>query len=172
MINFCVFGGHEGTLPSGRQLHFTMFGASEFTRPTMAKMLATRRTHPELDQPTRPAFITICGGVSITAPPLAEEFSELEAAIRSGETRFEEVDRFIADDRGALRVTRFTLFGGCETDALPTEDAEIESLAVLRHSGAINDAVVQTLMLGIGRTGPQRLSVVRQAVRQLHGQGA
>lgn len=165
MFHLCMFSGQGGELEPGRQFYLTMFGGAEYKRPTLARQVLRNR-HEMGTQRNYAFFFTIFGGVSIQSPCLAEEYSELLTAMRGGKIGIEEADRFLAEDRGALRTGGITLFGGADMAELPSEDDEIEALAVLRHSGALSPGAEQTLIMGIGRSGAQRLSMVRQAVLQ------
>ena len=168
MLHFCVFGGQGGEIEPGRHIYVTLFGGSELKRPTFAKLVRAK-TDAGIDATKSGAFfLTLFGGMEVKSPTLAEEFSELDASIRSGVINTTELERSIVPDRSSLSTSKITIFGACETANIPSEDEELDALAVLRHSGTVDAPTQDTLMLGIGRTGAERLGVVRQAVLQAH----
>ena len=57
-----------------------------------------------------------------------------------------------------------TLFGTFSESELPSENEEIEGLALQRHIGTITDNSGQILELGVGRSGAQRRTVLQQAI--------
>lgn len=166
MFHLCIFGGQGGEIEPGRHFYLTLFGGTDLKRPTLAKMLIKQRERGESARPTCAYFITICGGVDVVQPTLAEEFSDLQAAVRSGDITLDEADRALVDSHCVLRTGKFTIFGACDTSCVPPEDDELDSLAMLRHAGMIQAGGEQALMLGIGRGGAQRIGVVRNALRQ------
>lgn len=166
MVHLCICAGQGGEIEPGRHFYITLFGGTELKRPTLAKMLLKARERGEKVAPTVAYFITMFGGVDVMQPTLAEEFSDLQAALRSGELTLEEADRALSDGHGLLRTWKLTIFGGCDTASVPAEEEELDSLAMLKHAGLIPPGGEQTLMLGIGRGGAQRIGVVRNALRQ------
>ena len=63
-----------------------------------------------------------------------------------------------------LRMGSISVFGGMDSDALPSEDEELDDISLQRHAGRIPDAAVQYLMLGVCQGGAHRLASVRDAV--------
>ena len=167
MLQWCMFGGYEGRWGPEAKIYFTMFGSCELHRPTLARqLLAMRRADPRTTAAGRKIFITVFGGTEIKCPTLAEEFLDLREAIHSGtlnagewEARMSELDRWLQGS-----VASFTLFGGFEETAVPGEDEEVESLALHRHLGNIDEESGRVLELGVGQAGSQRRAVIHQAV--------
>ncbi|MGE3181327.1 MAG: hypothetical protein AB7N71_06835 [Phycisphaerae bacterium] len=168
MLHFCVFGGQGGEIEPGRHVYLTIFGGSELKRPTFAKLVRATQGSDGRTMKSGAFFLTLFGAMEVKSPTLAEEFSELDASIRSGLVTTTELERSIVPDRSSLNTAKITICGACSTAEIPSEDEELDALAVLRHSGTVDGPTQDTLMLGIGRTGAERLGVVRQAVLQAH----
>ena len=167
MIQWCMFGGYEGAWGPEAKVYFTMFGACELHRPTLARqLLAMQRSDAGRPAAGRKIIITIFGGTEIKCPTLAEEFIDLREAVHSGALDANQWDTWMAElDRWMEgRVASFTLFGSFEETALPSEDEEVESLALHRHLGNINEDSGVVLELGVGQGGAQRQAVIHQAV--------
>jgi hypothetical protein len=103
--------------------------------------------------------------VDIKCPTLAEEFIDLREMINSGFLNMQDWDRALADiGRSESPVASFTIFGGfCECE-LPSEEVEIDSLAIQAHLGNIPDSARQVLQLGIGQREAERRAVLRRAI--------
>jgi len=168
MLQFCMFGSYEGRLRANKRVFFTMFGACVLRRPTLARRLLTERAQHASGAPThqRHVMITLFGATEIKAPTLAEEFLDLQEAVRSGALAREAWDQFAGDLARSDDETVFslTLFAGFEEAALPNEDEEVDSLALQRHLGNINDSAVQILQLAVGQDEAHRRAVLRQAI--------
>jgi hypothetical protein len=162
MFHICAFGG-GGELEPGTQFYFTIFGGTERRRPTLAKMIAWQRSGERLGGMS--FFLTLFGGVEVRTPTLAEEYSELQAGLRSGAFTLAEVERVLSSAQTAFRTGRITVFGYCDTAGLPTEDEELDGLALLRHTGTLSSAGEQALVLGIGRAGAHRVGILRAALQ-------
>lgn len=166
MVNFSIFGGHEGQLSPDKRVYVTIFGGCDLRRPTMVRQVLElrRRTLAAVERPSC-FFLTLFGGVHLKYPTLAEEYTELFDALRSGTLTLEEWDRAAGQAAAGLapRVSSLTVFGGLGSEDLPDDDAELEALALQRHVGAIPPAVAEMLMLAIGHGGAQRISAVRFA---------
>ena len=168
MLQVCIFGSYEGRLRANKRCFFTLFGAAELRRSTLARRILTGqaqdRTAPHSRQ--RHIVITLFGSTEIKAPTLAEEFLDLQEAVRSGALSLHAWDQFTADLARSDEDTLFslTLFGGFEETGLPGEDEEVDSLALQRHLGNINDSAVQILQMGVGQDDAHRRAVVRQAI--------
>jgi hypothetical protein len=165
MVHFCVFGGREGQLGVGRNVYITLFGGSEFKRPAMARRLIDRPRDSDDDAPFY-FFFTAFGSTSIKWPTLVEEYLALMESLRAGSLTLERWDRSVArsSDWGTMHTASFTIFGGLETDELPSEEDELDDLSLQRHAGQIPPQAVEFLMLAVGQAGAQRLAAVRQAV--------
>lgn len=167
MLQFCIFGGYEGRLRPEKKVHVTVFGACELVRPTLARQILSARETGLSRRPTpQITFVTIFGGTEIRCPTLAEEFVDLKELYQSGVLSNFDWDRLMSevaanDNDGFLT---FTLFGGFEEAALPSEDVEAEALALHRHLGNISDEAGRVLQLGVGQQMTQRRSVLRQAI--------
>ena len=57
-----------------------------------------------------------------------------------------------------------TLFGAFSETELPSDDEEIEGLALQRHFGNITADSGKVLEMGVGQSGSQRHALIRQAV--------
>lgn len=167
MFHFCIFGGQGGELSPDKKVYVTIFGACELKRPTVARqIIEMRQASRQPDRHPMRFFLTVCGATELQAPTLAEEYIDLQDALRAGLLTLEEWDRSVArigssDD---FRASSFTLLGGFSTSELPSEDEELERLALNRHLGTIPEPASRALMLAVGRGGSQRPAAVRQAV--------
>ncbi len=168
MIQVTIFAGHDGRLRFDKWFYLTLFGGCDITRPTLARQFLMQRQAQQQGRPVyqrKPFFLTIFGGVSIKSPTLAEEFIDLREMVSSGMLTLEEWDRSLALlDQAAGGIASFTLFGGFDECELPSEDEEVDSLAVQRHLGNISDSASQALRYGIGQHGAERSATVRRAV--------
>ncbi len=168
MIQVTIFGGHEGQLRFDKWFYLTLFGGFSLTRPTVARqVLAVRRAEQEHKQAVRrPFFLTIFGGGSIKSPTLAEEFIDLQEMLRTELLTMEDWERAVADlGRTDFGVASFTMFGGFDECALPSENEEVDSLAAQRHLGTISDGAGQVLQYGIGHRGSERRATLSCALR-------
>jgi hypothetical protein len=166
MINFCIFGGHEAQLSPEKRLYVTIFGGCEVKRTTAVRQIVEYREVARNGRPPTACFVlTIFGGTEIAAPTLADEYLDLLEAVRSGSLTFDEWDRAMPRiARLGPHVASFTLFGGMSADQLPSEDQELDGIALQRHLGTIPPDAAQILTLAVGTAGAQRLAAVRQAV--------
>ncbi len=167
MFNFCVFGAQCGELSFTKKLYVTLFGGCDLKRPTIAKqvLIAKRRGNPE-SLLRGQFFLTVFGAVEIKSPTLAEEFLDLQDAMRSGLLTWSDWDDAVArlSLSASGKISSLTLFGGMESNALPTEDEELDALALSQHLGRVSDVASRTLMLAVGQAGAQRPAAVRHAV--------
>ncbi len=174
MLKVTIFAGHDGQFPMDRCVYLTLFGGCDLNRPTIARQILARRQAEQdrRDRPvatapawSKPIFITIFGGVDINAPTLAAEFLDLREMLDSGLLTMADWDRAMADlasaNTGVIAFTIFAGFGECE---LPSEDAEVDSLAVQRHLGNIPETASQVLQYGIGQQDSERRATVRRAI--------
>ena len=185
MIQVTIFSGREGPLRYDNTFYLTLFGACEMTKPTLARhlMIAQQRVQPE-PEPVRgdawgtmakamrqearnqkPFFLTVFGAVSIKNPTLAEELVDLQELIRSGELSLEEWDRaMLTLSHLGSSCSSFTLFAGFDESELPSEDEEVNSLAMQCHLGNISDSSREVLQAGIGLKESDRRAVLHRAV--------
>jgi hypothetical protein len=167
MLQLCVFGGYEGPLSAEKKCCFTVFGSCELRRPTLARQIIRAGKISEGHVPApKMIFVTVFGSTEIKSPTLAEEFIDLREAIRNRALDFDRWDFYIAElDRwNSSSLMSLTLFGSFEETHLPTEEEEVEGLALQRHFGALSEESGRILEMGVGQAGAQRRSVVRQAI--------
>ncbi len=166
MVHFCIFGGYEGPLSPEKKCCFTLFGGCALRRPTLARQLIAARQIRDGNAPIpKLVFITIFGATEIKCPTLAEEFLDLREAVATGALDPAQWDFYLAElDRWqSSAVMALTLFGAFSESELPAEKDEIESLALQRHLGQIDDDSGRILEMGIGQNGAQRRAIIRQA---------
>ena len=167
MLQWCMFGGYEGMIGPERRCYVTLFGGCELRRPTLARqLLASQRAGAGGAHFGKKVVITLFGSTEIKSPTLAEEFIDLREAARTNLLDLLKWDNYLVDlERWQnSAVVSFTMFGAFEESCLPSEDDEIEGLALQRHLGNIGDTSGRLLELGIGQSGAQRRSVIHQAV--------
>ena len=165
MLQVCVFGSYDGRLRANKRVFLTLFGGCVLRRSTIARQLLASRAPAQPQAGQRHSAITLFGSTAIKAPTLAEEFIDMQEAIRSGALTLDAWDRCTADAAADQEGTLFslTLFGSFEEAQLPTEDEEVEGLALQRHLGNMSDSAMQVLQLGVGQDDSHRRAVLRQA---------
>jgi len=167
MIQVTIFSGHSGLLRFDKSFYLTLFGGFELIRPTVARQLLTQRQAERGNRPVerRPFFLTIFGGGTIKSPTLAAEFIDLREMINGGLLNISDLERAMADlsNTGAVFAS-FTLFGGFDECKLPSENEEVDSLAVHHHLGNIDENATQVLQYGIGQAGSERTATLRRAI--------
>ncbi len=167
MVHVTIFAGHDGRLQPDKRFYLTLFGGCDLVRPTVARQLLTHRQAEKDHRPTggKPFFLTIFGGVDIKWPTLAAEFIDLREMLHGGLLAMEDWERSMAElARVDGAVASFTIFGGFDECKLPSEDEEVNSLAVQRHLGNIPESAGSVLQYGIGQSGAERTATVRRAV--------
>lgn len=167
MFQVCIMAGHEGRLRSEKKIHLTLMGGMGLIRPTVARQLLARRQQQGAGQskPQRQFFLTIMGGVEIKSPTLAEEFIDLRELLASGALNMDEWEHGMVElGRSDTLIASFTLMGGFEECSLPTENQEVDSLALQRHLGNISEGAGQVLQLGFGQRDAERRSTLRRAI--------
>lgn len=167
MIHFCIMSGHEGSLGSDNKVYLTLMGACELVRPTLARQIVARRQREQQGKSRLPRqmFLTLMGVTGITAPTLAEEFIDLQELLKGGELRMEDWERAMGDiGRSDVLASSFTLMGAFSECELPSENAEVDSLALHRHLGNISDGAGHVLQHGIGQRGAERRATLRRAL--------
>lgn len=168
MLQLCIFGGYEGPLSAEKKCCFTVFGGCVLRRPTLARqIIAARRVREGALPVPKMIFLTVFGGTEIKYPTLAEEFIDLREAMRGGQIRTEDWDRCLAEVEqiNSASMLSLTLFGSFSESELPTEDEEVEGLALQRHAGNLADSTSRILATGVGQRGSARHAVIRQAVQ-------
>jgi len=167
MIQFCIMSGYEGRIRPEPKIYVTFMGGCDLKRETVARQILAQRLHQRegKTQAPRQFFLTVMGRVEIKCPTLAEEFIDLREMINSGTLSMDDWDRAMADlGRTDVSIASFTLMGGFSENELPSENEEIESLAVQRHLGTISDSAGQVLQFGVGQRDAERRATLRQAI--------
>ncbi|QOJ14565.1 MAG: hypothetical protein HRU75_07895 [Planctomycetia bacterium] len=168
MLQFCFCGGYEGQLrPDRPRVYVTIFGACEVKLASMATLASAHERSGRPDGPRRGSyFITFCGGSEVKRITLAEEYCDLLQALRSGAISDPSWEALVTDaySHSVQNIGSFTLFGGFDISELPTENEELDRLALSHSLGQIADTPRKILMLAIGQDGVQRASSVCQAV--------
>ncbi len=185
MIQVTIFGGHEGEFRSDKWFYLTVFGSLELVRPTLARQILADRQlsrdqaafreqpimskmmkdHEKPRGAAKPFFLTMFGSVEIKCPTVAAEFVDCKEMLRAGLLTMEDWERAMADlGRAQPSVASFTVFGGFGECELPSEDEEVDSLAVQRHLGIIPESAGKVLEFGIGHRGSERQATVRRAL--------
>ncbi len=167
MIHLTIFGAHEGRLQPDKLIYVTLFGGCEVVRPTLARQLLAKRQAERDKRPTgrRPVFLTVFGASAIKSPTLAEEFIDSREMINSGLLAMADWERSMVElGRGDGAVASLTIFGGFGECEIPSEDEEVDSLAVQRHLGNISACASETLQYGIGQHGVERCATIRRAM--------
>ncbi len=168
MIHICIFSGHEGQLRPDKKFYLTIFGGCDLIRPTLARqVLGHRRATAAIRRPRpRTFFLTLFGGVDIIAPTLVEEFVDLRELLNNGVMTMAEYEQALADfDQIDLSVSSLTIFGGLDEYQLPSENKEIEGIALQRHLGNLSGNAGRVLQCGIGQRNAERHATIRQALQ-------
>ncbi len=168
MIQVCIMGAQEGRMRPEKKIYVTLMGACELVRPTLARQILAQRSRSSKgeNRPHTQFFLTLMGATVIKVPTLAEEFIDLREMIASGSLTPEDWSRSIADlGSSAISVASFTLMAGFSEDEVPTENEEVDSLAVQRHLGNISDSAGEILQYGIGQRNAERWATLGRAVR-------
>ncbi|NOS99167.1 MAG: hypothetical protein HOP29_00900 [Phycisphaerales bacterium] len=167
MIQFCIFGGHEGQLNTEKKIYVTIFGGCELKKQTLARRIVESRRRPSNGEPSRRRFffVTIFGGTEVKLPTLAEEYLDMQDAMRAGliTPADWEAAQLLDED---VNYGSFTAFGGFEASHLPSEDEEVEGLAINRHLGHIPENAGHMLEHAVGRSGSHRTAILRQALQR------
>ena len=166
MIQATIFAGHDGELRFDKAFYLTLFGGTDLIRPTMARRILMQREDRRFDAPRRkPFFLTVFAGVEIKAPTLAAEFIDLTEMLKSGALVMADWDRALSElGRSQDSIATLTLFAGFDECVVPSEEEEIDSLAIQCHLGNIADSARQVLQAGIGLRDSERRAIVRRAV--------
>ncbi len=166
MVRFSIFSGHDGPLGPSGAVYVTIFAGSTLRRPPSATLAARVRAAGDLESHERCTCLTLFGGVDILWPTMAEEYVALREAVRSGALTLEDWDRYVAahGSGGGVHVNSVTLFGSCNGDTVPSENRELEDLALHRHLGHIPDSAVQYLLTAVDQKGVVRFTAIRQAI--------
>jgi len=167
MLQVCIFSGHEGTLDSEGKVYITLMGGCELRSPSIARQVVRRmeREARGMPQPPKQVFVTLMGATEIKVPTLVEELIDLRDALGSGRFTLADWDRYALDgSRLDVSFVTYSLMAGFSDGELPSEDEEIDALAMQRHLGSITQEVGDLLKLGIGQHGGERRSIIRRAV--------
>jgi hypothetical protein len=167
MIQICIMSGHDGQLGSEKKVYFTLMGACDLLRPTFARQIVARRRDQGdgAGKPARQVFITLMGATEIKAPTLVEEYTDLRELLQSGALTLADWDRYAAEvDRSDVSVASFSLMAGFSECELPSENEEVDGLAMQRHLGNIPPSAGEILQHGIGLRGAERRATLRRAL--------
>jgi hypothetical protein len=167
MLQLCIFGGYEGPLSPDKKVFFTLFGGCTLHRPTLARQLLTARSTLQGRAPApKMIVLTVFGNTAVICPTLAEEFIDLREAVNGGALNMGHWDAYMAElDRWqSAALLSLTLFGGFDEAKLPSDEDEINALALQRHFGNVGEAAGRILEMGVGQSGSQRRAIVQQAV--------
>lgn len=167
MLHACIMSGHEGVLDSEQRVYLTFMAGIELRAPTIARQIVARRNQPEPRNgpAVRQVFLTLLGGASIRVPTVTEEFMDFRDLIQSGKISLGDWDQHATDaQRTDVQISTFTVMGGFSDGELPSDDAEVDALAIQRHLGNIPEGVGEILKLGIGQRGGERRAILRRAV--------
>jgi len=168
MVQVTIFGGHDGQLRGDKWFYLTLFGSCDLLRPTIARqLLANRGNEGQAVAPERkPYFLTLFGGVDIKSPTLCAEFIDLKEMLGAGLLTMTDWERAVTGlGQEGSGVASFTIFGGFNETALPSENEEIESLASQRHLGNVSESAGQILQFGIGQGGSERRATIHRAIQ-------
>ncbi len=168
MIQFCIMSGQESKIRPEAKVYVTLMGGMELKRDTLARQILSQRQRQRQGQiaPPKQFFLTIMGATEVTCPTLAEEFIDLQQLMRTGELTMADWDRAMTDlGRLDVSISSFTLMGGFSENELPSESAEIDSLALQRHLGNITADAGEVLKHGIGQRDAERHVVIRRALQ-------
>lgn len=164
MFHLCLFGGQSGQLADDKRVYVTILGGCSLRWPTFARQISELRQRGAPNAATPYFFVTLLGSTDVAAPTLAEEYVDLQNALRAGQLTLDDWDRSVAHVGSFRSSGSLTLFAGFDGDCLPSEDQELEDLALNRHLGYIPDAAAELLIRAIGQRGASRAAAVRQAV--------
>lgn len=167
MIHVCIMSGQDGYLASDNKFYFTLMGACDLICPTLARQIVAKRERERngTSRPPRQFFLTIMGATEITAPTLAQEFLDFKDLLQSGAIAMADWDRHSGEiGRADVSVGSWKLMGHFSDSELPSDDDEVNALALQRHLGNISEAEGTALQYGIGQRGAQRRSAVRRAI--------
>lgn len=163
MVQFCIFGGQGGVVrPDRPRIYCTLFGGCDLRLAPMATLAAALRNNRSRGMPF---FFTAFGATEVKRPTLVDEFIDLQEHLRAGtlHPRTWEADmREAAEQVG--HYGSFTIFGGLETSELPSENEELDRMALSYSLGQIGEMSRRLLMTAIGQNGTQRAAAICQAV--------
>jgi hypothetical protein len=167
MVHLTMFAGYEGEFRYDQRFYVTLFGGTELRRPTIARRILMNRDTRDGEQKKRrrPFVLTMFGATEIKVPTLASEFIDLREMLKCGALSLEEWDHAMAElGRMQEGVASFTMFGGFDENLLPSDEEEIDSLAIQCHLGNIDDSARQVLQAGVGQHDSERRAILRRAV--------
>jgi len=172
MLQACIMSGLESDLSSDSKFYLTLMGGCELRAPTIAKQILAKQNRPKPDRafPVTQTFVTFLGSTEIKVPTLAQEYLEYRDLIQSGSLNLGDWDRFTGElGRIDVKVVTFTIMGGYSEGELPTDDEEIDSLALQTHLGNIQETASEILKHGIGQRGAERRAILRRALAAQEG---
>ncbi len=173
MLQACIMSGLESDLSSDSKFYLTLMGGCELRAPTIAKQILANRNKPTGNRAftVTQTFITLLGSTEIKVPTLAQEFLEYRDLMQCGSLSLGDWDRLAGElGRIDVKVVTFTIMGGYCEDQLPSDDEEIDSLALQTHLGNIHEAASEILKHGIGQRGAERRAILRRALVATDGE--
>lgn len=168
MVQVTIFSGYDGPFRQDKLFYITLFAGCDLMRPTIARQTLTRKQAGQDNRtpPRKPFFLTIFGSVDIKVPTLAEEFMDLHQMISAGALTMADWEHSMTEfAQSEHSVSSFTLFGGFNECKLPSENQEIDSLALHSHLGNISQSAGQILQYAIGQPEVERTATIRRAVQ-------
>ena len=170
MIHITIFSGHEGKIRPESKFYLTIFGGTTLVRPTLVRRILAARAQDRngsQEQKKGPFFFTLFGALEIVYPTLAEEFIDLRDSVNGGAITLRDWDqRMLHLSRNEESLASFTLFGGASENEVPSENDELDSLALHCHMGNISENVARILQMGIKQPEAERLAAVRRAAAE------
>ena len=160
-----ILSGGEGQFLYERRVYLTLLGNCTLAGPTFAQRILATRKASDGQTLEQPHFVTILGAVSIKCPTVAEEYIHARELLSNGSLTLAEWDR-VAGNMEATDIapSGVTLLGGFNANELPTENEEVDALAMHRHVGNISPEAFEVLKLGIGQRFAQRRATIRRAL--------
>ncbi len=167
MINICIMSGHEGQLRSEKKFYFTLMGGCELLRPTIAQMIVDKRERMRnnIQAPSPKFFLTLMGGTELKSPTLTQEFLDLRELIDSGSFSLDDWEQTMVEVASMDRsIASFTLMGSFEECSLPTDNDEVDGLALHYHLGNISEQSLNLLQAGVGLRSAERRTIIYRAL--------
>lgn len=159
--------GHEGQLRSEKKFYLTLMGQCTLVRPTIAQMIMDQRGR-ERNSNQSPApkfFLTIMGNTELTCPTLTQEYLDLREMIDSGSFSLHNWEQTLIELTNVDHaIASFTLMGQFDESGLPSENDEVDGLALHRHLGNLCEESLNILQSGVGLGGAERRTIIYRAL--------
>lgn len=169
MLHACIMSGHEGSLDSEQRVYLTLMAGLDLRAPTIARQIVAKLSKQEKPRvhAVRQTFLTLMGGVSIQVPTMTEEFLDFRDLMQSGKISLGDWDQHASDaPRSDVQIVTFTVMGGFSEAEFPSDDTEVDALAIQRHLGNVPESVGEILKLGIGQRSGERRGILRRAIAE------